>query len=45
MFSAATHLGCSRQSERAMPAQQPRLLAAVTKPMSEKWPQAIFLIN
>jgi hypothetical protein len=28
-----------------VPAQQPRFLAAVTKPVSEKWPQAIFLIN
>jgi len=34
---ALTHLGCSRQ--------KPRFLAAATKPMSEKWPQAIFPID
>jgi hypothetical protein len=25
--------------------QKPRFLLAETKPLSEKWPQAIFLIN
>jgi len=25
--------------------QKPRFLPAETKPLSEKWPQAIFLIN
>jgi hypothetical protein len=32
----------SRQSERAVPAQQPRFLPAETEPMSEKAPQATF---